>query len=164
MKTTDKLISLDQVRVGSPCPTSWKEMEGDDEVRYCGLCKLNVYNLSGMSREDAEHLVNTHEGRLCIRYVQRPDGKIMTKHCPQGEIVRGRRKFALVLVSSAAFLVASMASVMTPREQKESWYQSTKEKARKIPPFKAIIDKLDPEPTVLTGQMVWEFPPHSTTP
>lgn len=153
MKAIDRRVTLDQVRVGSPCPTSWKEMEGDDQVRYCSLCRLNVYNLSGMSREEAERFINTREGRLCIRYVQRPDGKIMTKHCPKGEAVRGRRKAALMLVSMMAFVAAGVASAVTPREKKEAWYQTTKENARKIEPFRTIIDRLAPQPSVVVGKI-----------
>ncbi len=141
-------------------------MSGNDRIRHCELCKLNVYNLSDMSHNEAERLINTHEGRLCIRYVQRPDGKIMTRHCPKGEVVRGRKKLALVLVSAMAFAVASIASVVVPREKKEDWYQSTKANARKIEPFKSIIDKLDPQPAphVMVGEIAAPMPTPSLKP
>ena len=40
---------LDNVRVASPCSVDWNEMIGDNRKRFCGDCKLNVYNLSGYS-------------------------------------------------------------------------------------------------------------------
>ena len=49
-------------------------MKGDQRVRFCDQCKLNVYNLSEMSRPAAERLVLQTEGRLCVRYYQRADG------------------------------------------------------------------------------------------
>ena len=75
---------LDQVRVAAPCPANWNEMVGGDRVRYCRACEKNVYNLSEMSKNDAEKLLQTHEGRLCIRYYRRADGNIMTNNCPVG--------------------------------------------------------------------------------
>jgi len=75
---------LDNVRVAAPCPANWNEMVGGERVRYCRACEKNVYNLSEMTRKDAEELLETHEGRLCIRYYQRADGKIITQNCPVG--------------------------------------------------------------------------------
>ena len=75
---------LSNVRIASPCPASWSEMDGDETVRFCKECRLNVYNLSGMSAEDAEGLLRQREGRLCVRYYQRSDGGVMTKDCPKG--------------------------------------------------------------------------------
>jgi hypothetical protein len=66
-------------------------MAGDERKRFCGDCKMNVYNLSGMTRYDAENLLKNAEGRLCVRYFQRADGTILTKDCPVGWAkVKGR--------------------------------------------------------------------------
>jgi hypothetical protein len=59
-------------------------MYGDERKRFCGDCKLNVYNLSGMTRYDAEHLLRMSEGKICVRYYQRRDGTILTQNCPVG--------------------------------------------------------------------------------
>jgi len=75
---------LDDVRVASPCKADWNDMYGDERRRFCGDCKLNVYNLSGMSREEAERLVTNSEGRLCVRFFRRRDGSILTADCPVG--------------------------------------------------------------------------------
>ena len=66
---------LDNVRIAAPCPANWNEMVGGDRVRYCRSCEKNVYNLSEMSQNDAEKLLKTHEGHLCVRYYRRADGK-----------------------------------------------------------------------------------------
>src|SRR5690606_27829947 len=50
-------VSLDVIEVPSPCPESWEGMKGDGPVRFCGLCEMNVYNLSAMTRDEAEALV-----------------------------------------------------------------------------------------------------------
>ena len=75
---------LKNIKVASPCPADWNEMAGDDRKRFCGECRLNVYNLSGMTSYDAENLLRNSEGRLCVRYYQRSDGTILTADCPVG--------------------------------------------------------------------------------
>jgi hypothetical protein len=49
-------FSLELIDVASPCHVPWEEMTGDDQVRFCGHCQLNVYNLSGLSRQEVEEL------------------------------------------------------------------------------------------------------------
>jgi hypothetical protein len=76
--------TLNHVRVAAPCKADWDQMMGNERVRFCGECSLNVYNLSGMTRADAETLVARTEGRLCVRFYRRSDGSIITKDCPVG--------------------------------------------------------------------------------
>ncbi len=45
---------LEDVRIASPCSASWEDMTGDARVRFCGKCAKNVYNLSEMTRDEAE--------------------------------------------------------------------------------------------------------------
>ena len=77
---------LDRVKIAAPCSAEWDQMfsfEGE-RIRFCSQCSLNVYNLSGMTRRDAESLINGTEGRLCVRFYRRSDGTILTENCPQG--------------------------------------------------------------------------------
>lgn len=83
---------LDNISIASPCSTSWDEMTGDNAVRFCGECRMNVYNLSGMSRQEVEELVKSHEGRLCVRFYRREDGTILTQDCPVGLKILHRRR------------------------------------------------------------------------
>jgi hypothetical protein len=76
--------TLDHVRIAAPCQADWGQMIGSEHVRFCGQCSLNVYNLSGMTRSDAESLIARTEGRLCVRFYRRGDGSIITKDCPIG--------------------------------------------------------------------------------
>lgn len=79
-----KQSPLNNIRIASPCSANWDEMIGDNQKRYCGNCKLNVYNLSGMSKDEAENLLLNSEGRLCVRFFRRQDGTVLTKDCPVG--------------------------------------------------------------------------------
>ena len=76
--------SLNNIKIASPCSADWNAMMGDERRRYCGECKLNVYNLSGMSKTEAENLIVNSEDRLCVRFYRRQDGTILTKDCPVG--------------------------------------------------------------------------------
>jgi hypothetical protein len=101
---------LDHVNVAAPCPADWDEMIGNDVKRFCGQCELNVYNLSGMTREEAEALIINAEGRLCIRFYRRVDGTILTNNCPvglralKGRVSRLRRATASAVLSFFAGL------------------------------------------------------------
>lgn len=75
---------LDNLKVAAPCAADWGRMRGDDRVRFCAQCSLNVYNLSGMTRAEAEALVTNTEGRLCVRFYRRADGTLLTENCPVG--------------------------------------------------------------------------------
>jgi hypothetical protein len=75
---------LDGVRVAAPCPANWERMVGDERKRFCDQCNLHVYNLSGMTKREAEALITNAEGRLCVRFYRRADGTIITRNCPVG--------------------------------------------------------------------------------
>ncbi len=100
---------LKGLKVASPCPMNWDEMTGDDRVRFCGHCRLNVFNLSALKRDEAIRLLNEKEGRLCVRFFQREDGTVMTADCPVG-LAALRQKFrrwtALAFAGAAALLSA----------------------------------------------------------
>jgi len=59
-------------------------MIGNDRSRFCGQCSLNVYNLSSMTRAEAESLIARSEGGFCVRFYRRQDGSIITENCPVG--------------------------------------------------------------------------------
>ncbi|HKX31592.1 MAG TPA: hypothetical protein VJ302_28145, partial [Blastocatellia bacterium] len=80
--------SPESVRIAAPCTADWNRMfafeDDDDRVRFCSQCNLNVYNLSGLTRPEAEDLINQAEGRLCVRFYRRSDGTVLTRNCPVG--------------------------------------------------------------------------------
>lgn len=83
----DTTFSLDQIRVASPCSMRWDDLTpvgAGETVRHCGQCRLNVYNLSAMTREEATALVQNAEGRVCGAFFRRADGTVLTRDCPVG--------------------------------------------------------------------------------
>lgn len=95
---------LNDLKVASPCSQDWNAMIGSERKRYCGECKLNVYNLSGMTRAEAENLITSAEGRLCVRFYKRADGSVITEDCPVGWAkVKQRTRAYLTAVASLIF-------------------------------------------------------------
>lgn len=101
---------LKNVQVASPCKVDWDRMIGTDRIRFCGQCSLNVYNLSAMTRTDAESLTAGTEGRLCVRFYRRPDGSIITQDCPVG-LAAIRRKMSYLTKAIFAAGLALLTSV-----------------------------------------------------
>ena len=103
---TSNRNGLEAITIASPCQASWDAMQGDAKVRFCSLCQLNVYNLSGMTRAEADGLIQRTEGKICVRLYKRTDGTVITEDCPVG--VRAlryvRRKVSVATASLAAFL------------------------------------------------------------
>ena len=50
----DNFIPLDSIQLATPCSADWNAMPGDSRTRFCASCAKNVYNLSAMSRDEAQ--------------------------------------------------------------------------------------------------------------
>ena len=111
---------LDQIRVASPCSVSWDSMEGTERVRHCGQCRLNVYNISEMSGDEAVNFIREREGRVCVRFFRRHDGTVITKNCPS----RFRRIRRAVLTSLVLFIGSlGIASAMVFRDDLRAQFE-----------------------------------------
>jgi hypothetical protein len=59
---------LDHVQLAFSCPMAWERLVGGDRSRYCGACEKHVYDLSAMSRDEAEGFLEENEGLpICVR-------------------------------------------------------------------------------------------------
>jgi len=101
-KEKARLPVLPNIYVASPCPADWSKMTGDERVRMCGQCNKHVFNLSNMTRDEAEELIIEKHGDLCVRYYQRKDGTILLKDCTVGASAARKRK--LIAAGAAALL------------------------------------------------------------
>jgi len=104
-------LSLDLIQIASPCHVDWDEMSGDDRVRHCGHCKLNVYDLSAMQRDEAEAFISSREGRTCIRFYRRPDGTVLTRDCPVG-LKAVKQRFVRAAAALAGMVVALITGTL----------------------------------------------------
>lgn len=75
---------LDNLMIAAPCSMNWEDMAGDDRVRHCQQCQLDVYNISDMTAGEAENFLRTQTDKACINLYRRADGTIITDNCPVG--------------------------------------------------------------------------------
>src|SRR6266550_6849043 len=95
---------LDRIRIASPCNVSWESMSGTERARFCSQCKLNVYDISQLSRQEAIALIAGTQGRICGRIHRRADGTMLTRDCPVGLRALRRRVTRVAGASLAAVL------------------------------------------------------------
>jgi len=137
---------LNQLRIAAPCPASWQEMEGDDRVRFCRLCSLNVYNIRDMTDEEAERLISESGGKVCLRLYRRSDGTVLTKNCPVG--VRHAAKRVIYAAAVGVALLLSSFGLALARLRGEAHDRNllieAKESARNWPVVGKVIDHFDP--------------------
>jgi len=108
-------MDLERLRIASPCKADWEQMKGDDRVRFCGSCNKNVYNLSGMRRDEATALVQGRRGEVCVRMYRRADGTVLTADCPVGSRKKNVRRLVVLAAGGGAVALAgaSLASWTT---------------------------------------------------
>ena len=137
---------LNNVRVAAPCPADWDSMYGNERVRFCEQCQLNVYNLSEMSRAEAEELIGRAEGRLCVRYYKRKDGSILTQNCPVG--LRGlRRKLSRVATAIGSSVLSFVAGVGVYQITAKSFTAGATVMGDMYQPLPSVTGELAPQPS-----------------
>src|SRR5262245_17890293 len=92
--------ALDLVEIAIPCQVPWDSMPGDEQVRHCGQCKQNVYNITSYTRAEAMKLLRA---RACLRIYRRPDNTVITSDCRAR--LRAARKRGLLVFAGALVVV-----------------------------------------------------------
>ena len=115
-----------RIRIASPCPANWEKMTGDDRVRYCPECQLNVYNFSAMKPAEIERIVAEREGRLCARFYQRADGTMLTSNCPIGWRAAFWRATRVASATLAALISLRPAMAQSTANSNQANVQSAK--------------------------------------
>lgn len=105
------LDPLADLQIASPCSARWEDMTGDDEVRFCGLCNLHVFNLSAMNRQEAAVLLAADSNSMCLQYYRRADGAVLTKDCPVGASAREQKRIGGRRKAGKAMLGVGVAAV-----------------------------------------------------
>ena len=118
----EKRDGFDRLRIASPCQTSWEQMRGDDRARFCESCNLHVYNISELTRKQAEALIASTEGRICARMYRRADGTVLTKDCPVG--LRALRRRASKVAGAAVTALFSLCMSVIGQQASQTDKQS----------------------------------------
>jgi hypothetical protein len=139
-----------ELKISSPCPKTWEDLVGNDRVRYCGQCKLNVYNLAEMSSEEIEGLIRRTEGRLCGRLYLRGDRTASLMNCPtSARKQRIRRIVAVASVLALAAFAWIFRGMQGPdRSRLPAWVRDAVELIDPQPPSHSyeIVGKICPPP------------------
>ena len=171
---SNAIIPLQNVSVATPCGAAWENMQGDDTARFCQTCRKNVYNLSAMSRAEAESLIQQKEGRLCVRFYQREDGTMLTADCPVGlhEVRRGLgRSLAAGFAACCAFgfgLIgiggqSAACGEWQPFKTVFNWIAPSPATPRNVIGMSKIaMPPAQPSAPALMGEMVVTVPPRAT--
>ncbi len=159
---------LDNVYLASPCSMSWDSMSGDDRKRACAGCGKNVFNLSDMSRSEAESFLAENGTSQCAIFFRREDGSIMTDDCPRA--LRKLRNQCKLVVKVATGLIAFLVALPAQAQKVESCKKQSKDTTSSIKLFEVQpkVNKVEDAPRVaLPGGMMVRMPdltPNVTAP
>ena len=119
---------LDSIQSPLPCSKDWNEMNGDDQKRFCQSCAKNVYNLSSMTRQEARKFVAQNAGKVCVRYVRLPNGKVLTADTKLYKITRRASQIAAGVFSATLTLsaVANAQTQIPPKPETNKTVKSQK--------------------------------------
>ncbi len=143
---------LENLVIATPCKAPWSAMSGDDRVRFCHDCRLNVYNLSAMTRAEAEALVREKEGRLCVRFYRRKDGTVLTRDCP-GPLFAARSPVDYLGRSLGALWALLLTFAVFTASRPRAFGEESA--LRRIEPFKTVLEWLNPAPRGVNPAPRW---------
>ncbi len=128
-KTSVKNFDINSLKVAKPCHVGWESMSGDEKIRHCNACQLNVYNISEMTKNEVTSLIKNSNERLCGKIYKRNDGTVITKDCPIG--LRDYRKKISRLAGATFTAILSLFSVGFGQSDSEAEIKKTTEITRK---------------------------------
>jgi hypothetical protein len=140
---------LELLTIPVPCTVPWDSMMGSKRVRFCSQCQQSVYNLTEMTRAEAESLVDEREGEVCVRFYRRPDGTVMTRDCRAFLRATGRRFAFIALIAALPlllllWLIVSLVSARGVRGEPL--------RLRDVEPFQTLLEWIDPKPQMMMGE------------
>jgi hypothetical protein len=137
------------LRIATPCSADWAYMPGNDKVRHCPQCQLDVYNFSEMTPLEINQIIAARTGRLCARFYQRPDGTMLTEDCHAGfpaTPLRGAR-IAAAALAALVTIAPTKARAVPPQSGLPSLQMQSPQQGLKL-------EVLDPSGAALPGASV----------
>jgi len=98
---------VNRIEIATPCDRTWDSLVGDERRRYCGDCRLHVYNFSAMTARETRSLLQTAEGRVCGRYFRKADGTVIVQDCGPIRAAIHRRTRRIRVAAAALFGLVS---------------------------------------------------------
>lgn len=131
-----------EIRIAKPCPQTWTAMKGDDQVRHCGSCQKNVYNIAAMTEAEVEALIRRTEGHFCARIYRRTDGRVLTADCPKG-VAAVRRKRTLAVTGAFAAFAGVLLPALRPATTGAIRVHVVRHQAEEEPPLTGKVEMPD---------------------
>lgn len=151
-----RLKSLDVIEVDDPCPEDWDGMVGGGAVRFCQLCRMNVYDLTQITRAEATALVEETEGRLCVSFYRRADGTVVTSDCAPVRFAAMRRAARRSLAAASGLVASLLAFVLGlaglvalrlgPKDTHDAVTRKLEVVAKAMVPAYVTVAEPEPEP------------------
>jgi hypothetical protein len=133
---------LERVSIASPCPARWEDMAGDAVARHCASCDLDVFNLSAMTRDEANAFLRSRtDGRLCARLYRRADGTVLTRDCPAGLAAARARVVRAACRAAAALVLLIGGGVLADQTSRGPFGRL---RMRTVEPIRALTLRLYP--------------------
>ena len=135
-------IRLASLRIATPCKQRWDDMTGDGRVRTCASCEKPVFDIAGMTTEEAEAFLTARAGKACVRLYKRADGTIKTADCPPT-----KARWAAAAMTAGA-LAASVGGAAMSNPRAEPDYKVTHTLGLEHPDDYVTLGELviDPKP------------------
>jgi hypothetical protein len=137
---------LDRVRIATPCSANWESMNGNEKARFCSQCKLQVYDISKLTRREAVSLIASSEGRICGRLYRRADGTLLTRDCPVG-LRALRRRVGRVAGATLAAVLGLLSPVVAQK------HKSDKDSCKHIPAIQIETKKAQGQAVTIRGRV-----------
>lgn len=169
---SERRVSLEILDVADPCTEDWAAMRGDERSRFCGLCRQSVFNLSAMTRDEAEELLASSAGQLCVRFYRRADGTVTTRDCAPSRLAALRLTATRTMTATVALFVSLLGIVLglgifrLSGVDVSRWLEDTA--AARVAKATGLVDTPDTvemgEPMEVMGAYVEPVPPEDTPP
>jgi len=100
------------IEIPSPCARAWDEMDAErganGAARFCNQCQEDVYDISSMTRREAQAFMEKHRWQVCVNYEVDEEGKII--YAPEPPSRWARQLEGALRLAAAAALVVPLAS------------------------------------------------------
>lgn len=150
--------SLRNITVASPCLVDWDQMTGDERIRFCDHCNLEVHNISELTYARAARLVARSKGRLCVRYYRDAEGTPIIRQTQSKLHQIGRRASRLAAGAFSATLSLSSAAAQPAASLHANSNYSEPAAPDEAPSNSSIVGTItDPNGAVIAGASVALF-------
>ena len=103
-QTLGQPISLDVLKIDSPCPLPLNALPRSDAICFCKTCNKSVHNLAKLTTAQAQEVIASAPKEVCIRMARDAKGRVMTLDYASPT---GTRPWRWIPVAASVSLIAA---------------------------------------------------------